>query len=340
MPGVLSKLESMGWDYHFATIPLTTYRSLDSVAASHYDGNWGAQWMAPFPGAAQYGPQTVDSSVFKKTNIYDAYLHPNEILQTNGQEPGLDTMVNSLYSMTGSSTNFLRDDAMLVVLVVGNGNDTSKVNYCNRGDGVMVSCDSLGRPACSSTDMSTWGAQGATCSSGALSLNYYINAFKGLKASPNLIRFYAAVSNRTALYGSCQGANAYIGDRYQKMANALNGKSYDICSGTSAVTASLDAVASDLTTVRLQLETEYLPISQRPDVSSIIVTRNDGVVIPQSSTNGWTYEGYVSNVYAIDQPVPMDQFSGYAIRLHGGYKLLGSQSATVTYNPYGLHSSN
>ena len=188
--------------------------------------------------------------------------------------------------------------------------------------------------------MSSWGAQGATCSSGTLSLNYYINAFKGLKASPTLIRFYAAVSNRTALNNTCQGSNAYIGDRYQKMAAALNGNSYDICSGSSAVTASLDAVASDLTSVRLQLETAYLPISQQPDVSSIVVTRNDGVVIPQSSTNGWTYEGYVNNVYAIDQPVPMDQFSGYAIELHGAYKLLGGQSATVTYTPYGLHNSN
>lgn len=340
MPQVLSTLESKGWDYHFATIPLTTYRSLNAVTASHYDGNWGVQWTAPFPGAAQFGPETVSSSVFKKTDIYDGYLHPNEILQTNGQERGFENIVNSLYSMTGDGTNFLRDDAMLVVLMVGNGNDTSKVNYCNRGDGVMVSCDSLGYTQCSSTDMSTWGAPGATCASGALSLKYYINAFKGIKASPNLIRFYSVVSNRTALYGSCQGANAYIGDRYQKMAAALNGKSYDICSGPTAVTASLDALASDLISVRLQLETEYLPISQRPDESSIVVTRSDGVIIPQSSTNGWTYEGYVSNVYAIDQPVPMDQFSGYAIRLHGGYKLLGSQSATVSYTPYGLHSSN
>ncbi len=341
MPGVLSTLESKGWDYHFATIPLTTYRALDQVAASHYDGNWGSQWIAPFPGAAQFGPSTVDSSVFRKTDIYDAYLHPNEILQTNGQEPGFQNIINSLYSMSNDGTNFIRDDAMLVVLVVGNGNDTSLVNYCKRVDGVTVPCDQLGYNQCSATDMSTWGTPGQTCASGTLSLNYYKNAFAGLKASSSLLRFYAAVSNRTALYGSCQGANAYIGDRYQKMATAFNGKSYDICSGSSAVTASLDALTDDLTSVRLSLVTRYLPISQRPDPSTIIVTRNDGVIIPQNSTNGWTYTDTPYNgAYAIDYPVPMNQFSGYAIELHGSYKLIGSQSAQVTYTPYGLHSTN
>jgi len=340
MPGVLSTLESKGWDYHFATIPLTTYRALDQVAASHYDGNWGMEWLAPFPGATQFGPDTVNSSDFRKTDVYNGYLQPGEIQQTNGKEWGFDNMVNSLYNMQNDGTNFIRNDAMLVVLMVGNGNDTSRVNYCNRGDGVMVPCDDLGAAQCSATDMSTWGAPGATCASGNLSLNYYKKAFAGLKPNTSLFRFYAAVSNLRVRTLSCQGANADIGDRYQKMASAFNGKSYDICSGSSAVTAALDSLANDLTSVRLSMETRYLPIAQDADVSTIVVTRNDGAVIPQSSTNGWTYAGYLDSAFAIDSPVPMSQFSGYAVELHGSYKLTGDQNATVSYTPKGLHSTN
>jgi hypothetical protein len=143
------------------------------------------------------------------------------------------------------------------------------------------------------------------------------------------------VSNLT-----CQGSNAYIGSRYQQMAAALNGKSYNICAGTGAISSALSSLANDLTSTRLSLQTRYLQISQEPDTSTIVVTRSDGVVIPQSASNGWTYAGYVTDAYAIDYPVPMNQFSGYAIELHGSYKLIGEQNATVSYTQKGLHSTN
>jgi hypothetical protein len=242
--------------------------------------------------------------------------------------------------MNGDGTNFIRNDAMLVILIVGNGNDTSRVNLCDRGDTVMVPCDTLGHPACSSTDMSTWGAAGQTCSSGTLSLNYYKSAFASLKASAAMMRVYAAVSSYRVLGGGCQGANADVGDRYQQMASAFQGKSFNICDGQYAVTSALSQLEGALTTIRLSLRTRYLQISQEPEVSSIVVTRSDGVVIPQSSTNGWTYAGNLTDAYAIDYPVPMNQFSGYAIELHGTYKLTGSQSANVSYTQKGLHSTD
>jgi hypothetical protein len=340
MPNVLKGLEANGWDYHFATIPLTTFRPIQEAAGSQYDGN-SSPWVSPFPGALQYGPGTLASWIFRTADSYDGYLHKNEIIQTNGTEWGLDNIVNSVMSMQSDGTNFLRDDAMLVIMVVGNGNDTSRVNYCARpGDGTAVPCDTLGMPSCSTTDISQWGAPGATCSSGALSLGYYTSLLKSLKPSSAMIRFYAAVSAETVTGLGCQGANATPGYRYQSVASALNGKSYDICSGQSAVTASLGALANDLQNVHLSLRTRFLPISQRADASTIVVTRDDGVVIPQSSTNGWTYSDSVITNYQIDYPVPMNQFSGYAVELHGNYKLIGNQTATVSYTPYGLHSSN
>ena len=68
--------------------------------------------------------------------------------------------------------------------------------------------------------------------------------------------------------------------------------------------------------------------------------RNDGVVIPQSSTNGWTYAGQISG-YQIDSPTPMNYFTDqYAIELHGGFELTGSQTASVTYTQAGLQNSH
>ena len=43
--------------------------------------------------------------------------------------------------------------------------------------------------------------------------------------------------------------------------------------------------------------------------------------------------------YAIDAPFQSNQFSGYAIELHGTAKLLGDDTASVTYDPYGSQNS-
>jgi hypothetical protein len=313
---VVNNLEAIGWDYHLATIPLTTYRTLSQVAASHYDGNWGSDWKAPFPGAVQYGPQTVSPYVFRKTDSYsDA---PTSVNYNNGLEPGLQNILYSLGHIKGDGTNFFRDDAMLVILMVGNGNDTSGISYCDRGDGVVIPCGT------------------------STSIDDIKTGLIGLKGNSALIRFYSIVSSVTVNQSpTCQGNYAYAGTRYIQMANALNGKAYDLCSGgASAIPTALNSLASDLTSVRVALQTRYLPIAQEPDTSTIVVTRSDKVVIPQSATNGWTYAGYLNGAYAIDYPVPMNQFSGYAIELHGSYKLTGTQNATVTYTPKGLHNSN
>ena len=63
------------------------------------------------------------------------------------------------------------------------------------------------------------------------------------------------------------------------------------------------------------------------------------VSVPQDATNGWTYAGYVSNVFAIDYPIPMDQASGYAIELHGSAELMGNDTAKVDFKPQGWQNT-
>ena len=46
----LTSIQTQGWDYHLATIPLTTPRTIQQVQASQFDPNWGSQFIpSPFP---------------------------------------------------------------------------------------------------------------------------------------------------------------------------------------------------------------------------------------------------------------------------------------------------
>jgi hypothetical protein len=314
MPQFLSGISGKGWDYHFATIPLTTRRPVAQVQASKHDGNWGAQWTPPYPGALINGPGTVSSGAFRFPENYADFLPRGYINNSlGGMEPGFSNLLLHLQDSQMKSTGFMRPDALLAVVVVGNGNDTSGVTFCKRSDGYTVPCEDAGKP----------GTQ-------ASSFNSYLSQFQAIK-NAGLMRFYAAVAT-TASY-NCKGGAAYTGTRYMQMAAALNGASFDICSNSvSSVLSSLD---SNLQSVKIAMRSRYLFIEKDANVSTIVVTRNDGVTIPQDTVNGWTYAGYVNNVYAVDYPAPMNLASGWAIELHGNYKLVGDQTATVTFQAAG-----
>lgn len=338
VPGFLAGLESKGWDYHFATAALTTDRTLDQVTASKHDGNWGTLWQPPYPGALPNGPGTILSSLFRTTSQYTDFISYADTTNAgNGNEPGLETIRRALYNRA-AGTNFLRPDAMLVVLVLGNGEDTSKVNYCNRGDGVTVPCESVGAPACSDISQAY---PGSTCGSRNVSFNWYKSQLQALKASPSQLKVYSAVAPYQT--SNCLGSRSYAGGRYIQMATETGGEAYDVCSRN--ISGVLSSLSSSLQATKLAMRTRYLFIDQAPEVSTIQVVKYVGgdasqaVTIPMDATNGWTYAGYVSNVYAIDSPVNMNLSSGYAIELHGSAKLQGEDLADVTYKHEGAQDS-
>lgn len=342
IPQFLTELQAKDWDYHFATIPLTSERSLNQIMASQYDSNWGTLWIPPYPGALPNSPGTVTPSLFRFPNEYSDFLFPNNSM--SGFEPGLETITSTLQNQM-SGTQFLRNDALLVIFVVGNGQDTSRVNLCYRSDGsgnqLTAPCDLLNAPPC--TSLSQAGAPGETCASGQISFDYYKKQLTSLRPSQNQVKFFAAVSPYTYSYPNCRGNGAYPGSRYINMANALNGKNYNIC--TQNVSSILTDLSNSIQSTKLAMQTRYLFIQQEPDVSTIEVTRNiggdpnQGVKIPHSLTNGWSYVGYQTNVYAIDYPIPLNLSSGYAIELNGTAKLVGNDTASVQFMPKGIKNS-
>ena len=330
MPGFINTLNNKGWDFHFATSPLTRSRNLGSetfkIAASRQDLNWKYQpegWSPPFPGASEALADQVNATYFSRPDAYRNFVESYDTNNNlNGWEEGLKNIDLQLTSNL-DNTGFLRNDAMLVVMVVGNGEDTSGVNYCPQypGSTVMVPCNDGSFQA---------------------SLNQYRDRMAGLKSNPALIRFVAAVAGTQTSH--CLGGPSKIGTRYRSMADSFGGLKYDVC--TQAISSVLADLQAQLTIQKQQFRTNRLFVPNAPNPDSIVVTKYLGgdktrpVTISKDDQNGWTYEGGPRTAFAIDSPVPMNQLSGYIIRLNGTARLLGDDAADVEYKLEGARASN
>lgn len=331
----LSTLINESWNYHFATVPLIQQRSVQQVVGSIYDSNWGSSWVPAFPGQSSNAPGMIASSVFRSISNYTDFISTSDISSANeGMEPGLKNIQWSLQSGLGNS-NFLRSDALLVIIVMSNQNDTSYINYCTGPDNNVVPCEQVpGTPTCTPSGNDPTGGS-STCGSQATSMNYFKSWFSSFKSNS---RFYSVVAANNS--SNCLGRSSFAGTRYETLAT----QSYDICSN------SVNSVLNDLSGVLINTvstyKKHYLMISQAPNTSdSITVVRNPGgntanaQTIPQSTSNGWSYAGYVNNVYSINYPVNMNQVSGYAIQLNGSAELQGNDTSSVTYTPAGESNS-
>jgi hypothetical protein len=358
VPRFLSNLSATGWDYHFASIPLTTSSSnpgrlFSQIVASKQDRNWGeSEWIVPFPGAlfTDSDPGTIVSSFFRRPSDYTDYrnyLRPSNTLR--GLEPGLETLHGQLAGQM-AGTGFHRDDAMLVILVVGNGDDTSGRKICRRVDGIEAPCDAptMGSATpvrCGSDSLSLannckigsfTSAQHAPGTSGYVR-EYYQQHLEALRPNSQQVRMHAAVSSG----GLCYGHSSAAGTQYSALAGALGGTTQNICT-TSASTV-LSRIQNSLETQRLSLFTVFLTMDSEPNESTIEVIKyvngdtSRAVTIPNDSTNGWTYEGRITNEPSIvtSSGVAMNRATGWAVKLHGTARLSGADTARVNFKPRG-----
>jgi hypothetical protein len=318
----LENLESKNWNYRFATVPLVNRkgRTLSEMLTSKHDPSWGAKWVAPYPGAIQANADKVLPQYFRTPSTYSHFLKTSELdIGLGGHEQGFLNIEATLYRRA-PETQFLRPDALLAIIVLGNGNDTTSVNLCKDVDGTEIPCPPPDKSAQNS-------------------LEYYTSRIRSVKASPSLVKFYAAVANKRQ--SPCRGGYSYRGSRYKAVEAALTGdQNFDICS--QSISSVLSAIDANLTYQKLQMRTRFLFLNQEPNPDSIKVTRNASgtlTAIPMDPINGWTYAGYQKGVYAIDAPASMNLGTGYVVELHGSGKLLGSETATVTFTPAGFKTN-
>jgi len=334
MPGLLSEMEATGWDYHFATSVLSdpTRNAISQIAAGKYDLNWGLDWLAPYPNAKP-DPTTMQVSphFFRKAENFTDYLPASRLSNTSqGRENGLASIYDALAGKL-NGTGFLRSDALLVVLAVSNGEDTSGVTYCDSYNRIIGdSRDEMILP-CEQTQFAS-----ATNSTWNESLSFYEDKIVAIKNNQrSQIRFYSAVSSRTRTGTSCLGSAAYKGERYMRMANSLNGKTYDICSQSAA--SVISDLKDQLTLIRDEFQTGFILIQEEPNLDTVEITKyargdsQQAIKIPYGEVDGWTYVGYQENLPLIDYPVEMNFASGYAIQLHGAARLIGADTAQISY---------
>ncbi|MGZ3687472.1 MAG: hypothetical protein ACXWP5_11615 [Bdellovibrionota bacterium] len=324
-PAFLTKLDNEGWDYHFAVAALGQENLLTAAVGSHYDSNWGSAWTPPYPGASAGGPGTLAASVFQTPAQYQGFLGYNDMSRNTASDQGLADLVWDLQVGMGSS-NFIRSDAMLVVLIVTNGEDVS--GLVNSDFDYTQGAHILIPYTANYTN----------------TLNTYLSQIKGVKSNPGLARVYSAVATQS--YTSCLGSTGFAGVRYSWMAQYTGGKTYDICS--TPISTVLDSLSKDLQGQLIGYHTRYIPIAGEPDPATISVIKYSGgskQTLPQDASNGWTYAGNLPDSatapnYAIDYPTPMNKFSGYAIELHGSAKLVGDDTADVSYKIAGWKNTS
>ncbi len=334
MPSFLQTLNSTGWDYRFAIHPLTSSRTMSpgafQIAASQQDLNWKNEvegWSPPYPGMSESLADQVMGGFFARpfgsglAPTFSNFLSDFEARQNNtGSELGLKNIAEQLtQSNRLRSTGFIRNDAMLLVLAISNGEDSE-------GRCPNPSNPSLTIPCPDTVN-------------GVYQPNGYNNTFNqryqqilSAKGSSSKVKFAAAVAD--ARYSNCLGSSSYTGSRYMAMAGNFGGLKYNICN--TGIATVLDNLKSSLQSERRTYRQNYLFIPEEPVPESIQVVKyingdpNNAVTIPQSDTNGWSYVGYTTQ-YAIFYPTQMNQQTGWAIRLNGSAILDGDDRADVIY---------
>lgn len=172
----------------------------------------------------------------------------------------------------GANAGFLRDDAALLMIVVSDEEDCSDAG--SLGPDNQLDCYNV--------------PQALTPTA------HFVRAFNGLKADPMLSRFAGIVGPQNPP-PSC-GAETRPGDRYAEVARLTGGDWSSICdTDWSSKMADLGLVATGIYT--------SFELSRRAREGTVEV-EVDGAAVPESSTNGFTYDDEARAVLFHGDAVP------------------------------------
>lgn len=309
----LTTLNAQDWDFRVTAIPLTGTPTISQISASKYDAN-SANWVAPYPGAPH--TSSIPHSMYIAPENYQVSVNSTT---TDGVENGLKNIGIALSSSTAQAY-FIRPEAILAVVVLSNGEDSS--------DGV-------------DTSTYPW-LPYPTLSSGTL--NGIKNA-KGsaLASSVHLIPVVSPNGSRSC--SALGGGTAWAATRYVSAGQQIGGHSaIDICSNSmNAVFAQIQAQVS---AIKLSYVKRYIQIASKPNEDTIAIVKHAAsgasISVPKSvnGSAGWVYLGETT-APMVSEPIAMDYRTGFMIQLIGdAYKLTGDETASVTYLPYGVTPSN
>ncbi len=295
LSGFLAELDT-NWEYRVVVLPLLSQQSISSKTVLATD-------CTGVPSASCVGPSGV--AYFNSLTGDQGWITSRDSTVGN-VDKGFQNMNYNINSLLGSG--FLRSDAALAMIVISNNDDQTNVDYNYRPDGAITSINYSGANTIAS-------------------FNAYKNYFLSVKAHSTLDRFYSVVAAQR--YTDCYGGGmTWAGIRYQNMAAALGGASYDLCNG--GLPNVLTDIRARLITVVQAIEFNYVVFPEEPTPGSISLTKN-GSTVPESAVNGWQYVGYRSNQPTSFSPTSGNVKSGYMIRLNGTATFKGTDTIGLNY---------
>ncbi len=318
LAGFVSGLQGQYWDYHVGRSPVYypsgTTRTVGNPVL--VNGTYNTNVLADGSTVPATGIVPADRATTNLNNF--------PILQTAYQTGSGDNTFQNTYSalvnaQNDSYTNFLRQDALLAVIVMTNGYD------------ITIS-DGYGNIS---------GAQ-------STNIQNYANQLISFKGTSKLVRFYAVasygVTTNDPYCGTSFSGNGYFGinqfilglPKFDGSGNAIS----NICNASAMANVFAD-IQANLNIVKQSYIYSNIVLTDQPIASSIVLTKN-GVTVPQDPTNGWSYKG-MNTVYTVtgikDQSTGvvtqlspgLNQRTGYVIQLNGSAQMVGSDTPNLTY---------
>jgi hypothetical protein len=92
----------------------------------------------------------------------------------------------------------------------------------------------------------------------------------------------------------------------------------------------LNLIRSQLVTVVQTVVFNYVVLPEEPNPATIVLKKN-GVTVPNSAVNGWTYAGYLANQPTSYFPTSGNEKSGFMIRLNGSAEFKGTDTISIDY---------
>lgn len=223
------------------------------------------------------GVETTDSGVYvmnnNTANLANIFaINIKQGTYGDGDERALDSMKQSLLDSFNVGLNFRREEAFLAVILVGDEEDGSWASESPAGSG------STKRTVQSFVDFLD-GYTGGT----ANGRNYSVSSI----SVPD-----QACANSL----NTDGFSRTIGNRFKEISTLTGGVVGSLCSNFGTT---LDLISDTI----VQLSSAF-KLNREPIPETIRVTI-DGVVIPNNSTNGWTYDAATLTITFHGSAVPV-----------------------------------
>lgn len=280
MATFMNTFQTKGFDYKIAVVTTSGYMA-DPTLNGYNSANIAEADFNDYNGTVHSNVHVITPS---DPNIFSNFAinaKPNK--NTSGQDNrAFSSFRQALQNVRPINAGFLRPNSFLAIIIVDNQDDFSGNGRCN-------GCNNNQRYDAPTLD----------------AVSVYTNFLDNLTGTSGATARYN-VSAMAQTVSTCQGSS--LSTRIMELANQTNGVLGDICQADFGV--SMAAMADRITLLSTQYYLERVPV-----LSSIRVLI-DGILIPESSTDGWTYDPAANSI----------QFHGTAIPQQGA-------NIVVNYDP-------